>query len=401
MKRIIYILVMLTSTAYSQTIVNYNRFLRSNFGSQTMWDGVALNIYGITPMLSASPVITAPTIYCNEGDSVVINTLSISQLHHHTIHLHGLDADTRNDGDPATSFELHHMQDTTYSFKANHAGTYIYHCHVGDVVHVQMGMYGSVIVRAAGGANTAWTGGPAFDREYNFLTSEIDRSWHDSVPVHDTTTNTVTIPPYLPDYFLINGKSEWQLDADSSLRVEGSQGEFIYLRLSNIGFCDNKYVFPTSLQAQIIDSDGRPLPFSFNSDTLYVSPGERYGVMLNPNAQLIDSIFLTYINLNTGNVINTQYIDVNIIGYIGLEYPIHSYCQVFPNPTSEVIQIKVSDQWLNKELYVQVMDVNGKIQAQQNYKGNTNLSLGKLPDGIYFISISDGTSVVLKKVVKQ
>lgn len=400
MRKIFVILSFASVIGYSQTIVNYNRFLRSNFGSQTMWDGVILNIYGITPMLSASPIITAPTIFCNEGDSVVINTLSISQLHHHTIHLHGLDVDTRNDGDPSTSFELQHMQDTTYSFKANNAGTYIYHCHVGDVVHVQMGMYGSVIVRAAGGMNTAWTGGPSFDKEYNFLTSEIDRSWHDTVPVHDTISNTVTIPPYIPDYFLINGKSEWQLDADSSLRVEGAQNDFIYLRLSNIGFYDNLYVFPSSLQAQIIDSDGRPLPIAYSSDSLFVSPGERYGVMLNPNAQLIDSIALSYLNLNTGLIENTQYVDVNIIGYNSLTENGDGGISIYPNPAMDFIYVKL-DKGLNNGT-ITITNAAGQKCWNQNITYQTEfIHVSQLSAGVYFISVSTPFSKITKRIIVQ
>ncbi len=400
MKKILLISLFFTAIGYSQTIVSYNRYLRSNFGSQTMWDGVILNIYGIAPMLSASPVITAPTIFCNEGDSVVINTLSISQLHHHTIHLHGLDVDTRNDGDPSTSFELQHMQDTTYSFKANNAGTYIYHCHVGDVVHVQMGMYGSVIVRAAGGVNTAWTGGPAFDKEYNFLTSEIDRSWHDTVPVHDTISNTVTIPPYIPDYFLINGKSEWQLDADSSLRVEGAQNDFIYLRLSNIGFYDNLYMFPPSLQAQIIVSDGRPLPIAYSSDSLFVSPGERYGVMLNPNAQLIDSIALSYLNLNTGLIENTQFVDVNINGYNSLTENGDGGISIYPNPANDFIYIKL-DEGLNNGT-ITITNAAGQKCWNQNITYQTEIiNISELSAGLYFISVNTAHGKITKRIIVQ
>lgn len=399
-KFITIILLFVTKVGFSQTIINYNRYLRSNFGTQTMWDGVTLDIYGITPMLSASPVITAPIIYCNEGDSVVINALSISQLHHHTLHLHGLDVDTRNDGDPSTSFQLEHMQDTTYSFKANHAGTYIYHCHVGDVVHVQMGMYGSVIVRAAGGVNTAWTGGPAFNKEYNFLTSEIDRSWHDSVPEHDTLTDYIILPTYIPDYFLVNGKSEWQLDVDSTLRVEGAQGEFIYLRLANIGFYDNYYVFPPSLQAQVIDSDGRPLPSAFNTDTLYVSPGERYGVMLNPNAQLIDSIPLNYIDLNTGQVANTQYIDVNIIGYIGIENLDDLLLSIFPNPALAVVNIRVGNiSDLGSALVV--TNISGqKVLTQVITSQEQVLDISSLTSGTYFIQIAGNNNSIRKLIIR-
>jgi FtsP/CotA-like multicopper oxidase with cupredoxin domain len=199
----------------AQTTVNYNVILRSNATTVTMWDGNVLTAFGMAPSISTMATVPAFTIHCNEGDTVVLNARNVSQGEHHTVHPHGLDVDTRNDGDPATSFWLEHMQDTTYTFIAKHAGTYLYHCHVGDVLHVQMGMYGLVIVHAAGGAVTAWTGGPAFNREYAWLCSEMDEYWHDSIPEHDPLTDTLHIPPYEPDYFLINGKSETQLASDT------------------------------------------------------------------------------------------------------------------------------------------------------------------------------------------
>ena len=201
---------------WGQTIRNFNVVLRSNFGSDTMWDNLEVPIYSMNPSLSAEPKLPAFVIYCNEGDSVVLNALSLAQGEHHTIHLHGLDVDTRNDGDPMTSFWLEHLQDTTYSFKATHAGTYIYHCHVADVVHVQMGMYGLLIVKAANGVQTAWTGGPAFDKEVHWLMTELDSSWHFNVPSHDPIVDTVNIPPYLPTYFLVNGKDRKSTRLNSS-----------------------------------------------------------------------------------------------------------------------------------------------------------------------------------------
>ncbi len=116
--------------------------------------------------------------------------------------MHGLDVDTRNDGDPSTSFWLGHLQDTTYSFKSKKTQeTYLYHCHVADVSHVQMGMYGMIVVRSAGGVKTAWTGGPSFNKDYKWLMSEVDSVWHFHIPKHDTLADTVNIPKYIPNYF--------------------------------------------------------------------------------------------------------------------------------------------------------------------------------------------------------
>ena len=117
--------------------------------------------------------------------------------------MHGLDVNQANDGVGSTSFNVPPIMGTgTYKFKATHAGTYIYHCHVETVVHLQLGMFGAFVVKAAGGANNAWTGGPAFDKDYTWVLSDVDKSWHDNIP------SGGAIPTFEPDYFLVNGKAK-------------------------------------------------------------------------------------------------------------------------------------------------------------------------------------------------
>lgn len=384
----------------AQSTINYQVILRSDFGQDTLWDGNAMKIYALTPTLGAIPTIPAKTLYANEGDTVIITARSVAQGHHHTIHLHGLDVDTRNDGDPATSFWLSHMQDTTYTFIARHAGTYLYHCHVGDVVHVQMGMYGLVVVKAAGGAKTTWTGGPSFNSYRNWLMSEIDEAWHDNVPQHDSTNTYIQLPLYLPNYFLINGKSEQEVAADDSISINGAQNEVIYMRLGNIGFFDNRIVFPPALQARIIDSDGRPLPAEVISDTLWISPGERYGVLLSPQSQFVDSVSVSYVNMNTQQVWNTQFVPVNISGFFGVEEDVSVPLRIHPNPTAGNVSMNIP---FNVQAgAVRVTDVVGNVvvsQTAENGAGSITLDLRVLPAGLYLVELQYPGQVFTGKVM--
>ena len=347
-----------------------------------MWDGLDVPIYSMNSSLSAEPKIPARVIYCNEGDSVVLNALSLAQGEHHTIHLHGLDVDTRNDGDPMTSFWLEHLQDTTYSFKATHAGTYLYHCHVADVVHVQMGMYGLVIVKAAGGVNTAWTGGPAYDKEIHWLTSELDSAWHFNVPTHDPLTDTVNLPPYLPTYFLVNGKSEWQLDQNDSVAIKGIVGQKIYLRLANIGFYNNAIIFPSSLGATIIDSDGRPLPNPVSGDTVFVQPGERYGVLLTASVSISDSIPIHFVNMNTGLTENIQWAPLQIQSTVSTEHQAsNGTTNFYPNPFNDHVNIRSSK---SDHYTIAIYDVYGKMIKKINSLGqDLSIPTNDLEPGIY------------------
>jgi FtsP/CotA-like multicopper oxidase with cupredoxin domain len=292
------------------------------------------------------------------------------------------------------------MQDTTYSFRATHAGTYIYHCHVADVVHVQMGMYGLIVVKAAGGVNTAWTGGPAFSQDYKWLTAEYDRSWHDSIPYHDPNEDTVHVPPYIPDYFLINGHSQQELISDDSTRIRGSVNEPIYLRLANIGYCNNKVIFPASLNAQIIDSDGRPLPNAINSDTVNVAPGERYGVMLTPSVEFSGTIEVQFESMNTGLVLQSEFPPVDIVGYYGIsENNANSGMTILPNPAQQNFYVNFTEA-LEDDAELTMMDMTGRIVWRENLQVGTQNHEVKsgLCAGTYIIQVSSPGLNVTSKI---
>ncbi len=384
MKYFIIFLCSFFFSSWAQNTITYQCILRSNAQKDTMCDGRVLPVFGITNSLGATAKIPAKILYCNEGDSMVLNTKSISQNEHHTIHLHGLDVNTRNDGDPATSFWLTHQQDTTYSFRAKYAGTYIYHCHAADVVHVQMGMYGLIVVRAAGGVKTAWTGGPSFDKDYKWLMSEVDSVWHYHVPVHDTIADTVRIAKYIPNYFLINGKCGNEINNDDSIKISGAQGEKILMRLANIGFLTNRVVFPSWLNAQIIDSDGRPIPNIIINDTCYIMPGERYSVMIQPNIQTTGFVTLQYIDMNTGNITFTNYVPVNINGVIGIKEnkKVSGLISIYPNPVSGVL-------YLESDLKVQEIEVLSLLgQTVIKTFGKKEVEVSQLSAGLYVIKIT-------------
>jgi FtsP/CotA-like multicopper oxidase with cupredoxin domain len=284
------------------------------------------------------------------------------------------------------------MQDTTYTFVAHNAGTYLYHCHVADVVHVQMGMYGLIVVKAAGGAKNAWTGGPPYSKDYKWLLTEVDRSWHDTIPVHNPNTDTLNVPPYRPDYFLVNGKSGWELNADDSIKISGSQNEPIYLRLGNIMYFYNRVIIPPQLNAQIISSDGRPLPNAIISDTVEIMPGERYGVMLQASVQFNDSIAIQYIDMNTDSVWNTQYVQVNISGIYSVpEIKKPASISVFPNPSNDFITIKFTDKKTVNGLFsiVNILGenvVSGKLTTTD---GKKTINISHLPSGTYFLNVQE------------
>jgi hypothetical protein len=384
---IIVFLLLSVANCFAQRTVKYNVYLRSDVGTDTMYDGRIIRVFGITNKLSAPPHIPAPTLYCTEGDTLVLHALSISQSDNHTVHLHGLDATTPNDGDPATSFWLTHQQDTDYTVVASHAGTYLYHCHVADVIHVQMGMYGLIVVRSRSDTNTAWTDGPKFNMSYNWLFSEVDPIWHDSIPVHNHQTDTVHIPRYNPKYFLINGKTETQIPTDGQIRISASTGSTVYLRVGSIGFFYQRIIFPDWLRVRKIDSDGRPLDVSIESDTVEIAPGERYGLLIDAIHDGNGKIAVEYINMNSDSVWNTQNIDVGFLsGGVESENSKTNDLLVYPNPAGDAVTISLKGED-GITATIEFYDLLGKNVLQSSAILPSHIDLHLLPMGLYRVII--------------
>lgn len=341
-------------------------------------DGNLVELMGYTKTIGGALVLPSPTLEFKEGDSVNLNFWNLSQGAPHSIHLHGLDVNQANDGVPMLSFDVAHDDTGSYYFKAPHPGTYLYHCHVTSVVHVQGGMYGMVIVRPQSADTLTWEGGYSFHSERAWLLSELDTNWHhDSIlhHPHDTMSMEHVILPYHPQHFLVNGKSENQLLGNVQLNT--SVGETVYARLANIGYYANRVIFPSQLHAKSIDSDGRPLPSEVVSDTVWIFPGERYGVLLEADAEFSGAIQVDYVNMNTQLVENSQEIAVNSSGFLGLEQ-LANEKDWYPNPAKTSIHVGTV------ERDIRILTVDGRFVTNAKVS-NGVIDVSQLTNGYYFM----------------
>lgn len=390
MRTVLYLAFLLLIAVPANAQIDTSLFLISKVDFQPQFvlaDGKQVELMGYSKTIGGALILPSPTLEIEEGDSVKLSFWNLSQGAPHTIHLHGLDVNQENDGVPMLSFEVAHDDTGSYYFEAPHPGTYLYHCHVTSVLHVQGGMYGMVIVRPKNNPNQTWNGGYDFHSERAWLLSELDTNWHhDSIinHPHDPMAMTHVILPYKPQHYLVNGKSETQLDATP---FEAAVGEKVFLRVANIGYYGNQIVFPAGLQAQIVSSDGRPLPIAYASDTLDIFPGERFGVLVEANSEFVDAIQFNYIDMNTQNIANTQVIDVTIAGFVGqeeLEEPAYFY----PNPASNVLHVSENGSWEIYTIAGQLM----KTESTNNYQ----LNVSDLKEGSYLLrSPSETTKKLL------
>jgi len=179
----------------------------------------------------------------------------------------------------------------TYRFVAPHAGTYMYHCHVDTVLHFEMGMYGTVIIRPPDGNDgLAWAGGPAFDREYIWHLHTFDSSWHSQMVSGPRTVR------HRPDYFMINGRDGASSINDPTSAILAAPGERILIRLVNVGY-QPALVGLGGLEFNVIASDGRPLPAPLKMNEHLVTPGERYDIMFKMPAGADHKALVEYLDI--------------------------------------------------------------------------------------------------------
>ncbi|MCB0481689.1 MAG: multicopper oxidase domain-containing protein [Flavobacteriales bacterium] len=374
-------------SGWAQADTSFNIWMWTT-GKHYLHDGQTLKNYGFTLGIG-TPTIPGPVLRVKQGQKVQLDVRNQSQGAPHTIHLHGLDADQNNDGVPLTSWDIKHKETKAYEFVAEHPGTYLYHCHVASVIHVQLGMYGSIIVEPT--ANEA-APGYFYGRDFNLLISEADKSWFDNKPIHSTGDSVhalFSIPAYEPDYFFVNGQGQQQID---SLIMRPDEN--VFLRLSNVGYFENLVKFPSSLSVRLISSDGRPLPNKTIIDSLYIGAGERYGVMLSPIGKSTGSIEIQYLHMFTGNRVQSEFVPYGWDESLGIETTsIYDGFQVYPNPVIDKVHISYKT---DGPYQVNIIDLAGKILNSDFSieKNEIIMDLSSHKPGVYSLQIMQNDKVV-------
>lgn len=245
------------------------------------------------------PKIPAPTIRVKVGDEVHV-FLHNSGHHHagpnsqfkdvtHTIHFHGLDLVQAYDGVPGVPAKMLPEKvlggvavgDTfEYKFVATDEGTYVYHCHVDSSTHILLGMYGAFIVEAKE-PNTIY--GYKYDHEYTLLLSEMDTTHNDAI----ADQGTYDMSRWKSNVWLINGRmftadlaNKLSTIADPNSVIKAKEGETVLIRFIAIGFNHQFVMHPHAYHMKVVGTDGRKLDSPYWKDSLPVSSGERYEVLV-------------------------------------------------------------------------------------------------------------------------
>lgn len=224
---------------------------------------------------SGGATIPGPPIEVGAGDTLNL-TLNMmmapgeaAPYNGHTIHLHGADVPTSEDGVPHTGASVN---GDTYTWNATNemTGSYPYHCHVHTVKHLEMGMYGAIIIRPKDSAGNFLNritsdAATAYDYSQIYLLSTVDPAYHTAVG------DSTVFADYNPKYFLIEGK-EGKSTSAPAVSLTAAPGKKVALRLIGMHSVNSTF--------QIKDAGGAAKPF-----TVYVQDGRRW-----PTPQSLTSI---------------------------------------------------------------------------------------------------------------
>ncbi len=301
--------------------ITFNRSVYMN-GSMQMDDGRSVTIWGFSDdgggggmggggMEGGGSSFPSPAMRATEGQ--VVHTVLSNQgmMWLHTIHHHGIEPSTENDGVGHYSFDV----DGTYTYQwiASHAGTYFYHCHTNTVLHAEMGMYGGLIIDPPEGPGTLFSGGPSYDVEAIWACDEIDSSWHNKSWDAGTCGGDAGLNSLNPDYFIISGIDGAQSAlTDPRVAVTVERGQSLLVRYICAGYLPQRIRFG-GLTATVYMSDGRALPKPIEVDSIEASSAERYDCIFRPTSRGTYEVTVDTLDWVTGEILGTSRTRITVV----------------------------------------------------------------------------------------
>jgi FtsP/CotA-like multicopper oxidase with cupredoxin domain len=299
--------------------------------------------------------LPAPLVRLTEG-KLFHGTIKPSKRVH-TIHWHGIEPDPRNDGVGHTSYEV--SGHYTYQWRTDvgvvgnpnrgSAGTYFYHCHVNTPLHVQMGMFGPIIIDPPvsnppppRGMRRHSVQGPLYDIPTETLIApySIDPRWHELNHAAGLSGDDAGLNRFEPKHFLLlggavasrpTGDRVWAISSMRANVVKTGVAPTL-VRMVNVDYFPTRTRFLNEanqpvVMAELIAHDGRPfwntpdpvgpaVQPSMAGQPLLTSviksgAAEKFDFLLRPPAKGTYKIAIDFLHWVTGEVLATRIVTVN------------------------------------------------------------------------------------------
>ena len=213
----------------------------------------------------------APVIAVNQGEKLYLSLTNVGMLIRpdlfdpHTVHFHGFpNAAAVFDGLPESGLAIGAAATLTYYYDLVEPGTFMYHCHVEATEHMQMGMLGSLYVRA--GQNRLPNGTTLGSWVH---TNNGDA---DNAPYGDWPNGPGDVDNGVPGVFDEGTHDCYAYnDGDGSTRYSCNREYHLQLGGFDPDFHDSSWFV-------------QPLPFALMKDRYPMINGRGYPDTINPNA---------------------------------------------------------------------------------------------------------------------
>lgn len=274
-------------------------------------DGKKIRVWGFVdsalPVAQQRPSYPSPTIRVRENQ--IVHTVLTSAKGPHTIHHHGIEPTTANDGVGHVSFEVNDSY--TYQWQPRSPGTFFYHCHRNTVLHFELGMMGLLIVDPPEGPGRLWQNGPAYQVEKAWVADDMDPRWH-AIDNHDAGLcgMDVGLNRFEPKYFLLSGVFNNRTTTDPRCVVTAALGQTILIRLLNASYSILKVTFP--IDVIWAGCDGHAMGREAWCDMTMIpantpielSTAQRYDLLLTPTAKGTYPVRMEFLHWVSGKVQN-------------------------------------------------------------------------------------------------
>ena len=203
--------------------------------------------------------VPGPMVRVMEGDTVEFTLINdLSSVNGHNIDFHAVNGP----GGGAEVTNVAPGETATFTWKALHAGAFVYHCAFPPPMHhIAQGMYGAIVVEPVGGL-------PPVDREFYIMQGDWYTAGRLGNQGHQTFSNEKALAE-LPEYYTFNGHVQ-ALTELYPLQAEVGETVRVFFGVGGPNKGSNFHIIGEVFDRVYSGSDET---FTANEEAWYVPPG--------------------------------------------------------------------------------------------------------------------------------
>ena len=203
--------------------------------------------------------VPGPLVRVMEGDTIEFTLINdLSSVNGHNIDFHAVNGP----GGGAEVTNVAPGETTTFTWKALHAGAFVYHCAFPPPMHhIAQGMYGAIVVEPVGGL-------PPVDREFYIMQGDWYTAGRLGNQGHQTFSQEKALAE-LPEYYTFNGHVQ-ALTELYPLQAEVGETVRIFFGVGGPNKGSNFHIIGEVFDRVYSGSDET---FTANEEAWYVPPG--------------------------------------------------------------------------------------------------------------------------------